>query len=223
MGKSVKEVVKLANIESKCFRKYVDILTNRKNPLLLYLLHCLFPKPLKNPLTINSKGSLTAVQTLASMALCGIIHAIVGGQPLLILGVAEPTVLMYTFMFKFAKDQKDLGPPLFLAWSGWVCVWTALLLVLLSILGTCSIINRFTRVTGELFGLLIAMLFMQQAIKITPHLKSSSSFRSRENEMVSLKLQKRLAASVLKCGRGKVWLDPNEGNEISMANSRFLK
>lgn len=40
--------------------------------------------------------------------------------------------------------------------------------------------------------------------------------------MVSLKLQKRLAASVLKCGRGKVWLDPNECNEISMANSRTL-
>ncbi|RRT62872.1 hypothetical protein B296_00015963 [Ensete ventricosum] len=38
--------------------------------------------------------------------------------------------------------------------------------------------------------------------------------------MVSLKLQKRLAASVLKCGRGKVWLDPNEVNEVSMANSR---
>ncbi|KAG8362879.1 hypothetical protein BUALT_BualtUnG0028700 [Buddleja alternifolia] len=38
--------------------------------------------------------------------------------------------------------------------------------------------------------------------------------------MVSLKLQKRLSASVLKCGKGKVWLDPNEGNEISMANSR---
>ncbi|KAH6758064.1 Ribosomal protein L19e family protein [Perilla frutescens var. hirtella] len=38
--------------------------------------------------------------------------------------------------------------------------------------------------------------------------------------MVSLKLQKRLSASVLKCGKGKVWLDPNEVNEISMANSR---
>ncbi|KAL9998965.1 putative bicarbonate transporter [Helianthus debilis subsp. tardiflorus] len=113
----------------------------------------------------DTEGSLTAVQTLASTALCGIIHSIVGGQPLLILGVAEPTVLMYTFMFKFAKDQKDLGQPLFLAWTGWVCVWTALLLVLLSVLGACSIINRFTRVAGELFGLLIAMLFMQQAIK----------------------------------------------------------
>ena len=38
--------------------------------------------------------------------------------------------------------------------------------------------------------------------------------------MVSLKLQKRLAASVLQCGLRKVWLDPNEVNEISMANSR---
>ncbi|KAF5199518.1 Boron transporter like [Thalictrum thalictroides] len=113
----------------------------------------------------NTDGVLTAVQTLASTALCGIIHSIIGGQPLLILGVAEPTVLMYTFMFKFAKDRPELGAKLFLAWSGWVCVWTAVLLFFLAILGACSIINRFTRVAGELFGMLIAMLFMQQAIK----------------------------------------------------------
>ncbi len=30
----------------------------------------------------------------------------------------------------------------------------------------------------------------------------------------------RLAASVLKCGQRKVWLDPNEATAISMANSR---
>ncbi|KAM3254769.1 hypothetical protein ACQJBY_048317 [Aegilops geniculata] len=113
----------------------------------------------------STDGVLTAVQTLASTALCGIIHSIVGGQPLLILGVAEPTVIMYTFMFSFAKDRADLGPNLFLAWAGWVCVWTAALLFLLALLGACSIINRFTRIAGELFGLLIAMLFMQQAIK----------------------------------------------------------
>merc|ERR1719336_2110229 len=38
--------------------------------------------------------------------------------------------------------------------------------------------------------------------------------------MVSLTLQKRLASAVLKCGRRKVWLDPNEVNEISLTNSR---
>lgn len=113
----------------------------------------------------NTDGAITAVQTLASTAICGIIHSIIGGHPLLILGVAEPTVLMYTFMFNFAKDKPDLGQKLFLAWTGWVCMWTAFLLFMMAILGACSIINRFTRIAGELFGLLIAMLFMQQAIR----------------------------------------------------------
>merc|ERR1712036_7784 len=44
--------------------------------------------------------------------------------------------------------------------------------------------------------------------------------RRPNNIMSSLKLQKRLAASVLKCGKNKVWLDPNEISEIGNANSR---
>ncbi|KAK7571833.1 hypothetical protein V9T40_014305 [Parthenolecanium corni] len=38
--------------------------------------------------------------------------------------------------------------------------------------------------------------------------------------MSSLRLQKRLAASVMRCGKKKVWLDPNEINEIANTNSR---
>ena len=38
--------------------------------------------------------------------------------------------------------------------------------------------------------------------------------------MVSLKLQKRLAAAVLKCGKRKVWMDPSEVSNIAVANSR---
>ncbi|XP_071533191.1 large ribosomal subunit protein eL19 [Panulirus ornatus] len=38
--------------------------------------------------------------------------------------------------------------------------------------------------------------------------------------MSSLKVQKRLASEVLKCGKKKVWLDPNEIGEIGQANSR---
>eukprot|EP01119_Soliformovum_irregulare_P002464 TRINITY_DN12709_c0_g1_i1.p1 TRINITY_DN12709_c0_g1~~TRINITY_DN12709_c0_g1_i1.p1 ORF type:complete len:269 (-),score=94.31 TRINITY_DN12709_c0_g1_i1:117-923(-) len=53
-------------------------------------------------------------------------------------------------------------------------------------------------------------------------MEAASLFFSSRNQvnMVNLRLQKRLAASILGCGRGKVWLDPNESNEISMANSR---
>ncbi|KAL9405743.1 hypothetical protein Peur_002715 [Populus x canadensis] len=116
-------------------------------------------------LSRDTDGSLSTVETLASTALCGIIHSILGGQPLLILGVAEPTVIMYTYLYNFAKGREHLGQKLFLAWAGWVCVWTAVLLFLLAIFNVCDIINRFTRLAGEIFGMLIAVLFIQEAIK----------------------------------------------------------
>ncbi|KAL6547593.1 Boron transporter 4 [Orobanche hederae] len=108
-------------------------------------------------------GRLSPAETLVSTAICGVIHAIFGGQPLLILGVAEPTIIMYTYLYNFAKSS--VGTELYLAWAGWVCVWTALLLFILAIFNACTIITRFTRVAGELFGMLISVLFIQEAIK----------------------------------------------------------
>ncbi|XP_006337975.1 boron transporter 1-like isoform X1 [Solanum tuberosum] len=164
----------------------------------------------------STDGLITAVQTLASTALCGIMHSIIGGQPLLILGVAEPTVLMYTFMYNFAKDRPELGPKLFLAWTAWVCVWTAILLFLLAVLGACSIINRFTRIAGELFGLLIAMLFMQQAIKglvyefrvperENPNLPEFQSSWRFANGMFALVLSFGLLLTALRSRKARSW------------------
>lgn len=116
-------------------------------------------------LSRETDGRLSTIETLASTAICGVIHSILGGQPLLILGVAEPTVIMYTYLYNFAKGRADLGGDLFLAWAGWVCIWTALLLFLLAIFNACNIITRFTRIAGELFGMLIAVLFIQEAVK----------------------------------------------------------
>jgi len=40
--------------------------------------------------------------------------------------------------------------------------------------------------------------------------------------MADLRLQKRLAASIMKCGKRKVWMDPNEFAEHGMANTRVM-
>ncbi|XP_035837332.1 uncharacterized protein LOC110899217 isoform X1 [Helianthus annuus] len=80
-----------------------------------------------------------------------------------------------------------------------VCVWTAFPLVVLSILGACSIINRFTSITGELFGLLIAMLFMQQAIKarLGFFVLKENLARSGTGTIVALPLSNSLTFTVL--------------------------
>lgn len=64
-------------------------------------------------------GILSTVETLTSTALCGVIQSLFGGQPLLVLGVAEPTVIMYNYMYSFSKGRPELGTKLFLAWTGW--------------------------------------------------------------------------------------------------------
>ncbi|XP_019087302.1 PREDICTED: probable boron transporter 7 [Camelina sativa] len=116
-------------------------------------------------LSRETDRSLGIAESLASTAICGIIHSVFGGQPLLIVGVAEPTIIMYTYLHSFSKSRPELGQKLYLAWSGWVCVWTAVLLILLAMLNACNIISRFTRIAGELFGMLITVLFTQEAVK----------------------------------------------------------
>nr|CAB3464114.1 unnamed protein product [Digitaria exilis] len=49
--------------------------------------------------------------------------------------------------------------------TGGVCIWTAVMLFLMAMFNAAVILNKFTRFAGELFGMLITILFMQEAIK----------------------------------------------------------
>ncbi|KAG2432811.1 hypothetical protein HXX76_008545 [Chlamydomonas incerta] len=113
----------------------------------------------------DTEGVLGVVQVLAATAISGVVQAVVGGQPLLIVGVAEPVVLIYGFMYHWAAGRAGLGAGRFLAWAAWVCVWTAAMVLLLAASGACRWVGSFTRFSGELFGGLIGLLFLQQAVK----------------------------------------------------------
>ncbi|KAK7283066.1 hypothetical protein RIF29_12313 [Crotalaria pallida] len=167
-------------------------------------------------LSRDTDGSLSTVETLASTAICGIIHSIIGGQPLLILGVAEPTVIMYTYLYSFSKKTPELGTKLFLPWAGWVCIWTALFLILLAIFNACVVITRFTRIAEELFGMLITVLFFQEAIKgvieefKTPEagnpLAEEFQFQWRyANGLLAVIFSLGLIATSLKSRRARTW------------------
>ena len=101
------------------------------------------------------------VHTLAATGITGCMQALIGGQPLLIVGVAEPIVIIYHFLYEYA-DTHNIP---FVPWSGWVCVWASIFLVLLALGNAANFIEKFTRFSGEIFGLAIAILFLQQSIK----------------------------------------------------------
>jgi len=110
-----------------------------------------------------TEGLLGIPHVLVVTCMAGVIQAFVGGQPLLIIGVAEPIVVMYGFMFDLVKEDVDIGKALFLPFCSWVCLWTGLFCMLLASAGATEGIRYFTLFAGELFGGLIAILFLQQA------------------------------------------------------------
>ena len=101
--------------------------------------------------------------------MCGVIQSLAGGQPLLIVGVAEPIVLVYYYMFKYAESTDDLGAEKFRPFCGWVLIFTALMHFVLAFANASEYIHAFTRFSGETFGTLIALLFLQAAVKGLEH------------------------------------------------------
>uniref|UniRef100_A0A6N2K695 Uncharacterized protein n=1 Tax=Salix viminalis TaxID=40686 RepID=A0A6N2K695_SALVM len=59
---------------------------------------------------------------------------------------------------------------------------TALLLFLLAIFNPCTIITRFTRLAGELFGMPIAVLFIQETVKLIRRKMAASAKESIEQK-----------------------------------------
>ena len=78
-------------------------------------------------------GQYNGIHVLLSTSLAGITQAVIGGQPLLILGVAEPYILCVIYMYKFAKNQGFEAD--FVPWCTWTMFWLAGFVMALSVTG----------------------------------------------------------------------------------------
>ena len=54
-------------------------------------------------------GQMTVVHVLAATAISGVMQSVLGGQPLLIVGVAEPIVLIYSFMYEVCWGREGVA------------------------------------------------------------------------------------------------------------------
>lgn len=113
----------------------------------------------------ETTGLFSIPHILCATAIAGVLQSCVGGQPLLIVGVAEPIVLTYYYIFKYCESQSDVGVALFRPFCAWVLIFTALMHFVLALVNASEYIHAFTRFSGETFGTLIAVLFLQAAVK----------------------------------------------------------
>ncbi len=100
---------------------------------------------------------------LISTAVCGLVYALLAGQPLIIIGGIGPLLIFTIILYQLCVDM-DQGAN-FLGIYGWVGLWTALMTVLLSVTNASNLMKYFTRFTDEIFSALMSLIFIYKAVE----------------------------------------------------------
>jgi mannitol/fructose-specific phosphotransferase system IIA component (Ntr-type) len=108
-------------------------------------------------------GAIGAMDMLMATAVCGVIYALVAGQPLVILGGTGPLLVFTALLFQLTGRFESLE---FLPFYTWVGLWAALFTVILAVTDASVWIRYFTRFTDEVFVLLIAAIFIVEALSL---------------------------------------------------------
>lgn len=111
-------------------------------------------------LQTETDGQIGTIEVMLSAAITGIIFSLLSGQPLVIVGVTGPVSILTISIYSMAKAW---NLP-FLAFYGWSQIWAGLMIILLSIFNICSLIHLITRYSCEIFGVLIAVIYLYTGI-----------------------------------------------------------
>lgn len=103
-------------------------------------------------------GQIGAVEMLIATAACGVFYALIGGQPLIILGGIGPILVFTEILYDVC------GPEHFLPAYVWVGLWTAGFLVVMAFSEASCLMRFFTRFTDDIFAALMALIFIIQAL-----------------------------------------------------------
>lgn len=103
-------------------------------------------------------GQIGAVEMLIGTAACGVIYALIGGQPLIVLGGIGPLLVFTEILYAVC------GPEHFLPTYVWVGLWTAVILVVMALTEASCLMRYFTRFTDDIFAALMSLIFIIQAV-----------------------------------------------------------
>ena len=111
-------------------------------------------------LRTETDDNIGVIEVLLSSALTGIIMGLFSGQPLVIVGVTGPVSILTSSIYSMSNSWGIK----FLPFYAWCQIWGALLHMLFSIFNGCDMVLWITRFSGEIFGVLIAVIYLYRGI-----------------------------------------------------------
>ncbi|KAK9767177.1 hypothetical protein K7432_003207 [Basidiobolus ranarum] len=112
-------------------------------------------------LSKSTQNNYGVVEVILSTALGGVIFAIFSGQPLVIMGVTGPVSIFSATVFDICQ-KLDVD---FLPFMAWASIWATLFHIILAICNSCNFLKYVTKFSCEIFGCLIAVIYVMKAIQ----------------------------------------------------------
>ncbi len=112
-------------------------------------------------LSLCTEGQMGPIEMISSTAGCGIVYALIAGQPLTIIGSTGPVLAFIAALYKLATRFSLPFLPLY----SWVGLWTTFYLFLSSIFSLSNVVEYFSRFMDEVFSLLISLIFIIESLK----------------------------------------------------------
>lgn len=112
---------------------------------------------------LYTEGAIGTSEMLIASAVCGILYALLAGQPLIILGGIGPVLIFTVILYRLCDDMGFQAE--FLSVYGWVGLWTAAFTLLLAATNASNLMRYFTRFTDEIFSALMSLIFIYEAVK----------------------------------------------------------
>lgn len=107
-------------------------------------------------------GAIGVSQMILVTAIGGVLYALFGGQPLIVLGGVGPVLIFTTILY---DQTQRIGIP-FLPAYAWIGLWSGLFTVLLVVTDASVWLRYLTRFTDEVFVVLTAFIFIEKAISL---------------------------------------------------------
>ena len=105
-------------------------------------------------------GDIGTVEMIVATCVCGVLYAVLSGQPLIILGGTGPMLIFTGLLYEYCNTEGIAFLPAY----AWVGFWTGLILLVLAATDASCLMRFFTRFTDEIFAALISVIFIYEAV-----------------------------------------------------------
>ncbi|VDO01931.1 unnamed protein product [Rodentolepis nana] len=114
-------------------------------------------------LLLCTSSLLGTMESILSGAVVGILYALFAGQPLTIMGSTGPVLVFESIIYRLCETSRWS----YLSFRFWIGMWVALFLFIMVAFDLSALVRFITRFTEESFALLIALIFVFEALKKT--------------------------------------------------------